>query len=441
MKGEPMTEAQALRDDLERIETRAHALDPLRKHWQGRPRTAFMSPKSREALEGRLDRLSVNFPRLLVCSYVDRMNLTGFSVDGEPAPDAWSRHRAAGLGARAELVHTDRLMYGAAYVTVWPEAGGPAVVLDNPFTMTAHRDPLTGRVSRAVRTWTHGEEGHALVIDAESVTRWRTASPDAGAAGLWERTDQGPSAWASDGLVPVVPFIRHMSSDDHTGTSVAADILDLTDAQNKLMADAMVTSESYARPRRWATGLEIEEDDAGNPVDPFGRDRSLQSEDPETRFGQFDPARLDSYADMSATITQMIGAVTGLPAHYLGLHGDQPAAAEGVRAAEAQLTSRVFSELRQLDEPWARVAQLLELASDRDAVVPSTYRPEWASPEIRTPGQAADAGQKLHAMGVPLASILSETLGWTPDQVETAMAGRRDELVDRAAAGLSALNG
>ena len=239
--------------------------------------------------------------------------------------------------------------------------------------------------------------------------------------------------------MPVVPFIRHMSTDDHHGTSVAADILDLTDAQNKLMADAMVTSESYARPRRWATGLEIEEDEDGNPVDPFGRDRSLQSEDPDTRFGQFDPARLDSYADMSATITQMVGAMTGLPPHYLGLHGDQPAAAEGVRAAEAQLTSRVYSELRQLDQPWARTAALLELAVDRDKITPTTYRPEWSSPEIRTPGQAADAGQKLHAMGVPLASILTETLGWTPEQVTTALARRRDDLVDRAAAGLSVM--
>ena len=432
-----MTEAQRLRDDLERIEQRTSDLSTLRDHWRGQPRTAYLSPKSREALEGRMDRLSINFPRLLVTSYVDRMNLTGYSVDGTPAPDAWSRHLAAGLGARAELVHTDRLMYGAAYVTVWPEADGPAVVLDNPFTMTADRDPLTGRVARAVRTWKHRDRQHALVIDAESVTRWKSASPDAGAAGHWERTEQGPSAWASDGLVPVVPFIRHMSSDDYAGTSVAADILDLTDAENKLMADAMVTSESYARPRRWATGLEIEEDEDGNPRDPFGRDRSLQSEDPDTRFGQFDPARLDSYADMSATITQMIGAMTGLPPHYLGLHGDQPAAAEGVRAAEAQLTSRVFSELRQLDAPWARVAALLELATDRDKITPTAYRPEWASPEIRTPGQAADAGQKLHAMGVPLSSILSETLGWTPDQVTTALAGRRDELVDRAAAGLS----
>ena len=434
-----MTAHERLREDLERIEKRAHALNPLRKHWRGEPDTAFLSESSRKALEGRLSTLSVNFPRLLVNSYVDRMNLTGWTdEDGQPDAGAWNRHRAAGLVHRAELVHTDRLMYGAAYVTVWPERCGPAVVLDNPFTMTVDMDPLTGDVSRAVRTWRHAGAQHALVIDAETVTRWRCDAPDLGAAGEWCVVGKpSPSAFTADGLVPVVPFVRRMSTDDHTGTSVAADILDLTDAENKLMADAMVTSESYARPRRWATGLEIQEDDDGNPVDPFGRDRSLQSEDPDTRFGQFDPARLDSYADMSATITQMIGAITGLPAHYLGLHGDQPAAAEGVRAAEAQLTSRVFSELRAMDLPWSRVAGLVALAADRDMAAPPRLEPVWASPEIRTPGQAADAAAKLHGIGVPLRSLLSETMGWTPEQVDAAMADRRDELVDRAAAGLS----
>src|SRR5699024_1113808 len=107
-----MNEQQKLRDDLERIEARAHALEPLRQHWPGRPATAFMSPQSRGGQAGRMGPLAINFPRLLVCSYVDRMNLAGFSADGEPAPDALSRHMAAGLGALAELIHTDRLMYG-----------------------------------------------------------------------------------------------------------------------------------------------------------------------------------------------------------------------------------------------------------------------------------------------------------------------------------------
>ena len=434
-----MTAQQDLRDDLERIEQRTHALGGLRKHWQGRPDTAFMSEASRDALDDRLGRLSINFPRLLVTSYVDRMNLTGWKgEDGNPDSAAWARHRAAGLVARSELLHTDRLMYGAAYVTVWPEPSGPAVVLDNPFSMTVDEDPLTGTVRRAVRTWKHRGRQHALVIEADTITRWETSAPDLGSAGEWRVVGRPmDSAFSADGLVPVVPFIRRMSTDDHDGTSVAADILDLTDAENKLMADAMVTSESYARPRRWATGLEIQEDDEGREIDPFAKGRSLQSEDPETKFGQFDPARLDSYADMSATITQMVGAMTGLPAHYLGLHGDQPAAAEGVRAAEAQLTSRVFSELRAMDAPWSRVAGLLALAGDRDLIRPPLLEPVWSSPEIRTPGQASDAAAKLHGIGVPLRSLLTNTMGWTPDQVDAALDARRGDLVDRAAANIT----
>lgn len=419
-----MSDLQDLRDDLQRIEERTGKLATLRKHWRGTPDTAFLSKRSREALEDSLSSLSVNFPRLLVSSYVDRMNLSGFKLgDGSPAPKAWHRHRRAGLQARADLIHTDRLMYGAAYVTVWPEVTGPAVVLDNPFTMTVDADPLTGAVRRAVRTWTHRGKRHALVITEGSVARWESPSVDLGAAGQWSRVP-GPelSPWSGDAIVPVVPFVRRMSTDDHDGTSVAADILELTDAENKLMQDAMVTSESFARPRRWATGLEIEEDDDGNPIDPFGRDRSLQSEDPETKFGQFDPARLDAYGDMSATITQLIGAMTGLPAHYLGLHGDQPAAAEGVRAAEAQLTLRVSSELEQMNGPWGRVATLVDLAANRDVTTPSEYVPEWKSPEIRTTAQDADAAAKLHGMGVPLAAVLADPMGWTPEQITRATA-------------------
>lgn len=433
-----MTDLDRLRADLARIEARRTALRPLREHWNGRAPSAFMSKTSRDALDDRLSRLSVNFPRLLVTAYTDRMDLTGFKRDGKPDAEAWARHVAAGLRSRAHLVHTDRLMYGAAYVTVWPEPTGPVAVLDNPFTLTTDTDPITGTVSRAVRYWNHGGKGHALEVTADTITRWTTDTPDTGAAGQWKRTGEAAvSPWCPDGLVPVVPFIRHVSTDDHAGTSVAADILDLTDAENKIMADAMVTSESYARPRRWATGLEIQVDDDGTPIDPFARGRSLQSEDPETKFGQFDAARLDSYADMSATLTQLIGALTGLPPHYLGLHGDQPASAEGVRAAEAQLTSRVYTELDATGEAWGRVASLIELAAHPAQPTPSTFTAEWASPEIRTPAQAADSAAKLVGIGVPLESVLADPLGWTPEQIRAAVNARRSALVDQAAADLA----
>lgn len=433
------TELELLRRDLSRLETRRHALEPMAKHYAGTPATAFLSESSRKKLENRLMGMSINWPRLLVSSYVDRLRLSGFTLETEADAGVWEAFTRAGLIAGSELVHTDRLTYGAAYLTVIPEAGGGvAAVPDSPRTMTADVDPLSGRCRRSVRYWTHNDKGHALVITPEAVTRWETPTVDAGSAGEWTRVDEQGSPFADTGLHPTVPFIRRMAGDDHDGTSVAADILDLTDAGNKLMGDAMVTSEDYARPRRWATGLEIEEDEDGNMVDPFDRGRGLQSEDPGTKFGQFAPASLEAYSNMIATVTQLIGALSGLPPHYLGLAGDQATSSEGVRATESQLTMRVYSEIRSLNGPWSDVATRLDLAANLERTDPRQFAPAWESPEIRTPGMASDAAAKLHGIGVPLRHLLTDPLGYDPERADAIMRDRSTELVDRAAAEMSA---
>src|SRR5699024_12639384 len=83
-------------------------------------------------------------------------------------------------------------------------------------------------------------------------------------------------------------------------------------------------------------------------VDPFARSRLLQSEDPETNFGQLAPSTPQGQVELIATLTQQIGALTRLPAHYIGIHGDQPASAEGVRAAETQQVMAARTEIRYL---------------------------------------------------------------------------------------------
>ena len=45
------------------------------------------------------------------------------------------------------------------------------------------------------------------------------------------------------------------------GPRVFADLVPLVDGLNKSLADMLVTSEYAARPRRWATGIELEEED------------------------------------------------------------------------------------------------------------------------------------------------------------------------------------
>lgn len=437
-----MTHIDDLRASLDDVEARTARLHVLRRAWLGEQPSSFLSTRSATALDGRLSRLSVNWPGLVIRSRVDRLRVTGFRRAGADEADAglWDLWRRAGLVSLSELVHTDRDLYGAAYVMVWGHAtrpGVPVAVAGSPLTMGATLDPATGEVVRAVRRWDAANASHAVMYEPDAIRRYQLPSAGMPAAAAWNLVETVDNPW---GVVPVVPFIRRASIDDTTGTSAVADILDLTDACSKTLQDAVVTSEYYARPRRWATGLELQFDEDGRAVDPFGDGRFLQAESPEAKFGQLDPPRLDSYADLLASITQQIGALTGLPPHYLGLHGDQPANADSIRAAETQLTSAAFSEQRQLDPSWSAVASMLHAVStDTHPDDAGDIVPVWASPEVRTPAQAADAAAKLAGIGVPLGPLLTDPLGYDPQQAAQIAAAQRQGALDRAVEGIAQL--
>lgn len=419
------------------IDERAGKYRRIAAAWNGNSPAAFMSKKSREALDDRLSRLGVNYPRLVVNSKVDRLSVSGFvsRETGEIDAEAWQLWQRAGMISRSEQMHTDYYLFGAAYATVWGTLDGrPAVTAGTPLSTCVQTDPATGEILASLRRLKVRDGTKAILFEPDQATVFKSTSPDYIA---------GPGGWTVEsvtenpfGIVPTVPFIREQSSEDVAGTSAVEDILDLSDAQSKILSDAMVTSEHFARPRRWATGLEIEEDEeTGEIIDPFRKESHLQSESPDTKFGQFNSADLSGYENLIATITQQIGSLTGLPPHYLGLHGDQPANADGVRAAEAQLASAAYSDHRQLDTPWSRVAQLLRAVND-DGIDPAgtDAKPVYSSPEIRTPAQAADAALKLRDIGIPLETVLIETLGYSPDQArEISQVANRENI--SAAAG------
>ena len=418
------------------IDERAGKYRRIAAAWNGNSPAAFMSKKSREALDDRLSRLGVNYPRLVVNSKVDRLSVSGFvsRETGEIDSTAWQLWQRAGMISKSEQVHTDYYLFGAAYATVWGTLDGrPAVTAGTPLSTCVQTDPATGEILASLRRLKVRDGTKAILFEPDQATVFHSTSPDYIA---------GPGGWTVEsvtenpfGIVPTVPFIREQSSEDVTGTSAVEDILDLSDAQAKILSDAMVTSEHFARPRRWATGLEIEEDEeTGEIIDPFRKESHLQSESPDTKFGQFNSADLSGYENLIATITQQIGSLTGLPPHYLGLHGDQPANADGVRAAEAQLASAAYSDQRQLDTPWSRVAQLLRAVND-DGIDPAgtDAKPVYSSPEIRTPAQAADAALKQRDIGIPLETVLIETLGYSPDQArEISQVANRDSIASAA---------
>lgn len=436
------TTIKALSDKLDESHPTLVRLD---QYWHGEQPAAWLAPESKAALGNRLGMLAVNFPRLAVNALAERLRVTGFRTDGpEAEPDAslWQVWRRNGMEDGAAQAHVDALVYGRSFVIVWAPAGPPVITVESARQVAVLRDPATRQVTAALKRWVADGKGRAVLYEPDKITHLvsdvNVVDPAAMPPTMW-RT--GEVIANPLGVVPVVPIVNRGRLLDVDGASEMADVLDLADALNKLVADMMVTSEYYARPRRWATGLEIAEDDDGNPVKPFSAalDDVWQSEAPETKFGQFDPARLDGYADAAALLTQQIGALTGLPPHYLGLHGDQPASADAIRSAEASLASRAYALHRSFGAAWADVAKLV--LAVQDGVDPAGLDIEtvWANPETRTPAQAADAAAKLVGIGVPLSVVLADTLGMTPAQIDRVRQARRGDALDGAGIDLTAI--
>ena len=414
-------------DELTRLQQKLDGeqgnLRTLDSYFMGTQPASYLSTDAQAALQGRLRVLSVNYPRLLVNSIAERLQVTGFREYGAEDVDSalWRAWDANDLDQQSHLAHIDALAYGRSFVIVWADKfGNPRVTVESPEQMTALHDPATGQLYAAYKQWTleDGVTVEAVRYDADQIIRY------SGTSGAVRPVDSIPNPL---GVVPVVELINKRRLLDLDGDSEFADIVPLVDALNKIMSDAMVTSEYFARPRRWVTGLEVMEDDDGNPINPFtdSPSRVWQSEDPDTKFRQFASADLSSYSTLTATITQQIGAISGLPPHYLGLNGDQPPSADSIRSAEASLVARCIGHQRTFGAAWAQVAQLISLVSG-NVQVPS-YETLWASAETRTPAQAADAAAKLVGMGVPLTSALSDPLGYSPSQIQQIQAIKKTE--------------
>lgn len=101
------------------------------------------------------------------------------------------------------------------------------------------------------------------------------------------------------------------------------------------------------------------------------------------------------------------------------------------------MSSAAFSDQRALTAPWGRVAQLM--AAIRNPGVDPTaleFEPAWGNPEIRTPAQAADAAVKEAGIGIPLRTILTRTLGYTPAEADEVVSAADSEQIMRAAGSL-----
>lgn len=426
-----------------RLDEQSAVLARLDSYYRGEQPLSYLAPSARTALAGRIERVSVAIPRLVVGSLTERLRVVGFTRDGVSDPALWRTWMRQDMDQIAPVAHREALALGRSFCIVWAgPSGRPQISVESARQVSVSRDPATRDVLAAVKRWElpGGRGQRAVTYEPDVITMYGTDAAGAPAdSGAWRVTGTVPNPL---GAVPVVPLVNADRLLDLDGVSEFGDAIPLVDALVKLLSDMLVTSEFYARPRRWATGVEVPVDEVtGEPLNPFSSeaDRTWISEAAESKFGQFQATDLSSYQNAVTVVMKQLVATTGLPEHVLGVGSDNPTSADAIRASEAALTARAESKQRIFGRAWEHVARLavaVEFGTDPASVDVGV---QWADPSTRSVAQEADAVTKLVAAGVLPVSIALEKLGYSAADIARIRVARRAEALDASGVDLTAL--
>lgn len=424
---------ELLTELIQELDAPQNRICELERYATGSQALAFLSPEAKQALGTRLGRMVSNIPKLAVTALSERIRILGFT--GVDITDEWRRNDLDELSA---VAIREALLFGNSYVIVWASQGRPLVTIESPKQVAVIRDPATREVTSAVKRWRSKTETHVLVYLPDRIEHHRADNPHAATAGfqLIETIDNPL------GVVPVVPVTNadFLLGD---GSSEIDDLIPLCNALNKYLADMQVSAEYTARPRRWATGIELVEkpvlDDEGNPVLVEGEpvtetvnpipegNRAMISENDAAKFGQLPAADLAGYENAVRVILGQIMAVSALPAHMIGVLQNQVTSADALRAAEASLTARAAARQKTFGRAFEQVARLIVAVRDGVNVEDVTPQIVWSDPGTRSEAQHADAAVKLFSAGILSRETTLRRLGFNDQEVAAELSRHRDD--------------
>jgi hypothetical protein len=305
----------------------------------------------------------------------------------------------------------------------------------------AQRDPRTRQVIAAINRWEEpGGPGsaatkHAALYLPNSTVQFEYRK------GAWVEVDTDDH---EVGQVLVTPLVNRPRLQRFDGTSELRAVIPLSDAACKIASDMMVSAEYHAMPRRWATGMSLDDfaDASGQPLAALSQlaGRVWASEDSNVRYGQFQEAQLTNFHDTLNSLARLVASLTGLPPSFLGLATDNPPSADAIRASEVRLIKRAERRQRAFGGPWEQVMRQALLLRDGE-LDPRTRRLEtvWRDPATPTYAQKADAVVKLHAAGLLPTEQAWEDMGYSAVQRARMRTMQDDALTRMTAMDLHAL--
>jgi Phage portal protein, SPP1 Gp6-like len=365
---------------LEKLKVNSAKYDLFEKYYQGIHDLTFATDKFTNAFGQLFRELALNMIPLVVDAPKDKLIVTEFSNesgDETAANDAWEIWQNNRLDVRSELVHKEALKKGDGYVIVWVDDKQKTTTIypQKAENMAVFYDEETpGRIAWAAKMW----------IDNNKFTRINLYYPDKiekyiskrkSANGTPGVKDFQPVAETPEIANPynVVPVFHFPNNPDIAGmgTSESINAIPIQKALNKTVCDMLVASEFSSYKQRYASGIEVEYDELGNPKAPFmaGIERLWISESTESKFGEFSATDLKQFLDAKESFKMDIATVTGTPLHYFMQTSGQSPSGESQRRSETRFISKCKLKQSTFGQIWANVlAFALQIESKKTDV-------------------------------------------------------------------------
>jgi hypothetical protein len=300
----------------------------------------------------------------------------------------WHRNR---MPQRAGELHKEALKNGDAYAVVWFDPAGEVTIYPHRAAnvTVAYDEDTPGHILSAAKYWRTPDKRTRLnVFYPDRIERYITKMgsenylpdandfvPFAGNAG----DSPAPSSKHDGGITPlaamhatrvrsghivsnpfgVVPVFHFANNADVgcLGQSELTQAMPVQDGLNKSILDMLVAMEFSAYRQRWASGIEIEYDDDGNPKPPFtsGADRVWIASDPNTTFGDFNTSNLDQFIKVKDSFRIDMASVTGTPLHYFLQNSRGFASGESLKQNETRFLAKVRDRQVSFGQTWAEL--------------------------------------------------------------------------------------
>ncbi|MFM6967958.1 MAG: phage portal protein [Microbacteriaceae bacterium] len=420
-----------------RLRDERATIDLHARWYDGDQPRAVVGEKCTDAYRLLLSRARRNWASLVVDAAADRLYVDGFKFSVDSGSDPWTDiWQANDLDAESSAAMLEALITGRCPVMV-ADDGGPRVTVEDPReTIVEHGPGGRGRLA-ALKMFTAGSERVAELMLPGALHRWVGPAGDPSDM-MWADTLGSRFSPRQDLAGPADVPVVELRANTRVGRGPRSELAGRTDtleAIDKLTADMLVAAEYGAFRQRWVTGLEVQTDQHGNPIQPFRHavDRLFVGENPDIRFGEFSATDLGNYLSAISDQVTHLAAITKTPPHYL-LSGMTNLSADAIRAAEASLVTRVRRHQRAFGEVWEQVMRMALAVTGDARATDTAVETQWKNAETRTAAELADALVKMSALGVPFAELMA-WWGASPQDIDRMQRDRtRDALLAPTAA-------